>query len=761
MPVTSLDTEVGGLEFVYATWAGQRLESTRQCPIGFDTETRLIEDPREPPELALGVAADRQHNVVVHADDIGAFLLEHRDEYLAGHNVAFDFWVVDEHLGRRGEDDARRVLWDACHEGRLFDTQLLDMLIQLGTDQFRKDPSKGNSDRKKVYPGNLAEVAADYTTVRIDKEDPYRLRFGELIGVPKDEWGSVDRGFFDYATRDAIATRRLYPALAEEAMQLMADYGFRRRAERYDIRPDAIEEFGYLSEVIQVKASIVLQHMFRRGVCVDVEAAARLEQQHRDGLADVIADMERHHKEVLKYDREGNLLLKPKSRTPSFGQKKLIARLDEVAAEISKSDAGFEKPISQGKQKNTSMSLKAWEPFADQHDFIGRWCRLERASKRLQFFEELKSPRLHCEYNVLVRTGRTSCFRPRDETIPGINLQQIPGDAAFRGLFIAEPGHLFFTSDYKAIELRTLAAVCRARLGQSRLGDVIAEGVDPHANTAASIQGLELDDFMKLKDTDLERFAQARQAAKALNFGIPGGLGAKALKVYAANNYEVEMTQDEARSFRQRLISDIYPELNETDGYLSDPSFEAMSRNLGLAEWRIWEAFDKTGKRNRIAAMGTAKVIRGESTASDRYQDYVWKRLGQLIDSSTEVDQDLRELIKQKQGGRQLHGRLFRQSVASLSGRVRAGVGFTDSKNTPFQAAAADGAKLALWNLLYEGLDVRGFVHDEIIVQMPRATEDADARRAEAIMNASMQEVIGDVPVECEYVVAPHWTKPD
>jgi hypothetical protein len=759
MPVTSLDTEVGGLEFVYVTWAGQRLESTRQCPIGFDTETRLIEDPREPPELALGVAADRQHNVVVHADDIGAFLLEHRDEYLACHNVVFDFWVVDEHLGRRGEDDARRVLWDACHQGRLFDTQLLDMLLQLATGQFRKNPSKG--DDEKVYPGNLAEVAADYTTVRIDKEDPYRLRFGELIGVPKDEWGSVDRGFFDYATCDAIATRRLYPALAEEAMQLMADYGFRRRAERYDIRPDAIEEFGYLSEIIQVKASIVLQHMFRRGVCVDVDAAARLEQQHREGLADVIADTERHHKDVLTYDRQGNLCLKPKSRTPSFGTKKLIAKLDEVAAEISKTDAGFEKPISQGKQRSTSRSLKDWKPFADRHAFIDRWCRLERASKLLQFFGELKSPRLHCEYSVLMRTGRTSCFRPRDKTISGINLQQVPGDAAFRRLIIAEPEHVQMTADYKAIELCTLAAVCRARYGHSRLGDVIAEGIDPHAYTAASIQSMDLEAFMLFKDTDRDLYVEKRQAAKALNFGIPGGLGIRELQRRALEDYGVELSQEEAKQFKETLITETYPELNNTNGYLSDPTFSALARSLGLAEWQIWETFDRSGQRNSIAAMGTAKVIRGESTASEFYQRRIWDGLTQLVNISTEVDQGVRTLVEQREGSFQLRDLLFNQNIASLSGRIRASVRFTVSKNTPFQSAAADGAKLALWNLLYEGFDVRGFVHDEIIVQLPENGAGQAAIHVVEIMNRSMKEVIGDVPVECEYVVARHWSKPD
>jgi hypothetical protein len=69
--------------------------------------------------------------------------------------------------------------------------------------------------------------------------------------------------------------------------------------------------------------------------------------------------------------------------------------------------------------------------------------------------------------------------------------------------------------------LRTLAAVCQARYGHSRPGEVIAAGIDPHAHTAAAIQGLSQEDFLQLKAADARRFEEARQAAKGLNFGIP------------------------------------------------------------------------------------------------------------------------------------------------------------------------------------------------------------------------------------------------
>ena len=48
----------------YEFWTGQALRSSRLRPIGLDTETALIEDGREIPDLALAVASDGETNVV-------------------------------------------------------------------------------------------------------------------------------------------------------------------------------------------------------------------------------------------------------------------------------------------------------------------------------------------------------------------------------------------------------------------------------------------------------------------------------------------------------------------------------------------------------------------------------------------------------------------------------------------------------------------------------------------------------------------------
>ena len=108
-----------------------------------------------------------------------------------------------------------------------------------------------------------------------------------------------------------------------------------------------------------------------------------------------------------------------------------------------------------------------------------------------------------------------------------------------------------------------------------------------------------------------------------------------------------------------------------------------------------------------------------------------------------------------------MYARLYHQSAATLTGRIRAGVGYTDGRNTPFQSLCADGAKLALWRLLHAGYDVYAFIHDETLVQVPAEGAEEQAGAIRAIMVRAMEEVMGHgVPAECDYLVAGCWTKP-
>jgi hypothetical protein len=760
MTTLTVPTASGARSLAYGPWGGQRLRSTRETPVSLDVETEMVRGPLQVPRLALAAASDGRATVVVHPDRLGEFLLLHESSYFVGHNVQFDFWVVDRHLKQRGEGAAGRVLWRACNKDRLLDTQLLDLLLQLATGKFRHAPEAAGGEAK-VYPGSLADVAADYTSLRVNKADPHRERFGELVGLGERDWAGVDPGFFAYAARDAFVTHRLYPALAEAAYRVMLEHGFDHRAERYDVRPDALEKFGYLSEFIQVRASVVLSYLFRRGVRVDLGAARALEAKYRAELAGVTAALERDYREVLTYSKDSTLQLTPKGRAPSLGTAKLVAMLVKVADQLRAQGHDVQVPQSDGKKQGVSRAPSEWARYAPLHPFLGLWASMEKLSKRLAFLAGFTAPLLHGEYSLLTRTGRTACAAPRSEELPGLNLQQTPREPEFRSLFIPDPGHRLFIGDYASAELRTLAAVCRAKFGFSKLGDVIARGVDPHAFTAAAVQGLSLEQFQALKASDTRRYKEGRQRSKPINFGVPGGMWAEALQEYALANYGVVLSLEEARRFRTQLITEVYPELNDRDGYLADGSMAALARNLGVAEREAWEAFDRKGGRSPLAARGVAKVVRGTSTASEHYQAGVWAGLCRLAKSGRGLAPEAAELIAGERGCRRLHELLYRQSAATLTGRLRAGVSYTESKNTPFQSLCADGAKLALWGLLYAGHDVCGFVHDEVLVQVPAEGAEGHAGAIRAIMVRAMEEVMAHgVPAECDYLVADCWTKP-
>jgi hypothetical protein len=270
-------------------------------------------------------------------------------------------------------------------------------------------------------------------------------------------------------------------------------------------------------------------------------------------------------------------------------------------------------------------------------------------------------------YRVLTATGRTACSAP--------NVQGVPRDGGVRAAFVPSPGYFLLSVDYTLAELRALAAVCRRRYGRSALADVIQAGGDPHAHTAAALLGVPPAVFAAGLSSggspgfDYRRY---RQAAKAVNFGVPGGMGVDALVGLARRRFGVRLSAADAAAWRDRLVREVYPEL--------------------------------------------ADYLAGGPAGGAR--------------------------------------------VATLTGRVRAGVGPTQALNTPFQGLAADGAALGLFGLVRAGFRVVGFVHDEFLVEIPDRggyAALADIARAVTAAERGMADVLGGVPAGCRWALARRW----
>jgi DNA polymerase-1 len=124
------------------------------------------------------------------------------------------------------------------------------------------------------------------------------------------------------------------------------------------------------------------------------------------------------------------------------------------------------------------------------------------------------------------------------------NLQNIPRSGPLRGYIRAPEGRLFVVADYSQIELRIAAKIS----GDTQMLSAYTEGRDLHTLTAQSLIGRE------------EISKDDRKLAKAVNFGLLYGMGAKGLQSYALKGYGVRMSLEEAALYRRRFF-ETYPGL--------------------------------------------------------------------------------------------------------------------------------------------------------------------------------------------------------
>jgi DNA polymerase I-like protein with 3'-5' exonuclease and polymerase domains len=751
--------DLSGRSFPYLPrWAGQVLMA-EGVYLAFDVETNLVDLAREVPRLALASAsAGAQANCLIHPDDLARFVLVHQDLHWVCHHAAFDFWTVEKHLRQRGETEALAAWWQIAETNRLHDSMLLDMLVRLARDDAFPDPRR------------LDEVAREYAGLEITKADPYRLRYAELIGV---DWSMVtEEGFWSYAIADAIVTQIAYVAIRQQAEQLLANFC----GASTDILPDAVEKFGLLTEAIQVKKAIALTAIQHRGIGVDLAWVRQGEAELRQHLNKTVAQVRELCPDLYKTGPDGNVRFSAKGK-PQRTDKVLREQLAAVVRTLEEDDEAaveIRVPLTK-KTRQLSTSTKFWQEYADHSAFLRHWCDVEEHAKLLQFFVQLQEERAHPKYTVMVRSGRTSASSP--------NIQQIPRDSDFRRAFVPSPGHFLLAVDYSFIELVTLAATCQYRYGSSRLGDIIRAGIDPHVNTAASILGKELAEFLGWKDnpavvdgrTLAEHFKQARQKVKPVNFGVPGSLGVRSLRAYAKASYGVELSEEQARQWRDKLIKEIYPELER---YLAEDAIGILARNLRVPVDQVRTALGD------LHLTCIRKVIAGEPKKSNgdpyrsAYVEKVWNALLRAAKSSEllpalearRAEGDLSpdgETKEQRQARKKRHEDLARRvcqaGVATLTGRIRGRVRYSQARNTPFQGLAADGAALALFALIKEGFRVVGFVHDETLIELPDEggfVSEAVVRRVEQIKREGMSSVLGcDLPVSVESSLSTCWNK--
>ncbi len=481
--------------------------------VGIDCETYLIRKGLMAPKMVCLQYGEwgEEPTVVLRDEGLAVFrrMLLDPEVTLIGHNVAFD-------LGVMCAEDASLLplVFAAYKDDRIEDTRIREQLLAVGTGDMQDE---GGGRPMKF---DLASIVGRRFNVDIssDKtgEDVWRLRYAELDGVAVAQWP-------DEALRYA----------KDDIRWLLKVY----RHQALDGNPN-VRGGKVVDSCPQARAAWCLHLAAMWGLRTDPEATLTLKASLEAEMKEIDGILEKQGL-VSSVVKKGVLETK---RNMKVLQERILAVLGEDAPRTDSGRVSTERSILEDVANRTDdEGLRAMARRSAVEKILGTYVPV--------LVEGTQVP-INAGWNVLLATGRTSCREP--------NWQNLPRKAGVRECVVPRPGYLFGSCDYSFIELVTLAQVCLNKYGHSELAKAINAGLDPHLDMAASLLGISYAEAASRKKE--KAIKEARQMAKALNFGLPGGLGVDSFVSYAAATYGVVMTSDEASQRRKEWYAK-WPEM--------------------------------------------------------------------------------------------------------------------------------------------------------------------------------------------------------
>lgn len=237
----------------------------------------------------------------------------------------------------------------------------------------------------------------------------------------------------------------------------------------------------------------------------------------------------------------------------SFGSPKQLVDL------LYNSDYGFTfLAVKKSTGKDILDTLNDKSGFVDS---LNTWRSLKKTlSTYLEGLDNRldSNDRIHTTFKLQgTRSGRLSSANPNLQNIPNIyKLKEedlIKATGYVKQSFISPEGYTLVQLDYSQAELRIIASFAK----DEAMMEVYKDNGDIHSLTAAKMLGVSLEEFKTL-DKGVQK--EARSKAKAVNFGLIYGMGAKGFMEYARIQYGLIVTLDESTKIRN-LFFTTYPRL--------------------------------------------------------------------------------------------------------------------------------------------------------------------------------------------------------
>lgn len=502
--------------------------------LAWDCETFLITPGVRAPRMVCSTfAIDDQVGILKREDalpQIESWIADDRI-LLTGHNLWFDLGVFVTH-----RPDQMGAVFSKIDRGLVADTMLRQQLIDVakGKLKYHIDEETG-----EVKPSTYSLQALAYRLLKthLPKEDTWRLRYGELDGVPLEDWPEDAR---KYALKDASVTLQLYQ---NQEQQLERASWAGRHIDGWRIVktiPNQLE---------QHRAAWALHLMSMQGVRTDPAAVQELKQR-----------LSAQYAEQMQKLRPTGLFTITPARQFKSGPRKGQVRPEQVSknmkaiyARVTEAYRGRMLPYTpSGRPACDKKTLKeSRDPELQLLAEAGGTQKL-----RTTYLPILESGTQHpicCRYNSLMETGRTSASGP--------NMQNPPRAGGVRETFIPSSGFVFGFCDYDTLELRALAQACLWLVGYSKMAEALRRGEDLHLSLAAEMLGITVAEAQVRHKQGDPVIKEYRQQAKPANFGFPGGMQAESFREYA-EGYGIKLTTSQALNLHETWFRK-WPEMTD------------------------------------------------------------------------------------------------------------------------------------------------------------------------------------------------------
>jgi DNA polymerase-1 len=355
-----------------------------------------------------------------------------------------------------------------------------------------------------------------------DGSDPWRMRYGELRGVPLELW---PREALAYCLGDITNLAELWQRVgpASHPELLVSESGHQ-----------------YWLDVIGAK-----------GPAVDGPRVSRLSNElvtQCDTLALAMPDF----------------FHAPSAVDRRTGKRRRNMQSIEAYAE----SKGIVERTPTGKIRVAEDAIRESEDFKLQ--CYAHWLGLRALRDRLARY---RGSHIACRYKMAA-SGR-AISSGSDSIEFSDNVTNMPRKGGLRECVVPEPGHIFIIADFAQLEIATFADILQRRYPPSALCELLKRGVDIHSNTAAELLGLTYDVVKgRVKAADEKRSNKIepspeeieaeewRQLSKVPNFAKPAFQGIPGLVRVAWSGYEKRISLDVAarldRAWRQAVPESVY-----------------------------------------------------------------------------------------------------------------------------------------------------------------------------------------------------------